>query len=903
MESFFRSDWHVISEKEVLAALAVDFSCGLSEAEAARRRMLCGANEVAHKSGPPAWRRFASQLHQPLIYVLLISGAATWVLKGPVDGGVILAVVLVNAVVGFIQETKALNAIAALGRALASEAGVLRAGSKQRIAASELVPGDIVFLQSGDKVPADLRLIEVRELMVDESALTGESLPVHKRVQELPAEVLLTERCNMAYSSTLVTYGTAVGVVTATGSATEIGRISEMVEAAGVPDTPLALRMKRFSSSLLAGIIGLAVVTFVIGALRSLPWVDSLTAAIALAVSAIPEGLPAAITVILAIGVSRMAGRHAIIRYLPAVETLGSVTVICSDKTGTLTRNEMTVQNIWADGTLYQVSGSGYNPAGEILNQGRSVLPVHLPALAECLRCGALCNEAVLMEENGSWVIHGDPTEAALLVSAVKGGLSLTQLKADYPRIDTLPFESEHQYMATLHKAARENCTQAMVKGSPEKLLPVCDFMMRSDGEVLPVNRSMVQASVRDLAKQGLRVLVLASKQLPFGQGTVGHGDLKSGLIVLGLQAMLDPPRPEAQAAIKTCRNAGIAVKMITGDHPDTARTIAAALGLIDGLSESSVMTGRQLAEISDDDLPEQAQACSVFARVTPEHKLRLVRALQIQGEVAAMTGDGVNDAPALKQANIGIAMGRAGTEVAREAAHMVLTDDNFATIEAAVEEGRAVFDNIIKFLAWTLPTNLGQAMVLLVAVLAGIDLPMLPGQILWINMATSACLGLALAFEDKEAGLMERPPRRLDAPLFGPGLKLRTLVVGALLCALAFWIYEWELGRHRDVQEARTAAVAMFVAAQIFFLFNCRSLDKPAWAIGWFSNRWLWFGIAGMIILQLLFTYHPLLQAAFHSAALDGQAWWRILLGAVSVSVVAAVIKALQCSSCGRQQ
>jgi len=747
MQVLIHDHCHSVAAEQVLRLLGTDPSRGLDLFEIEERQERFGPNLLGERKPEGALRRFVRQLEQPLVVILVVAAAITAGLGEWVDSGVILGVVLVNAIVGFVQEGRALEAISALSRTLTPRAAVLRSGERKIIPSAELVPGDVVLLQSGDRVPADLRLLRIRDLQIDESALTGESVPVEKAVEALPPDTSLAERRNLAFSSSLVTYGTGIGVVVATGDTTQIGRISEMIASVEDLATPLTRRIARFSQVLLGAILAVSLLTFAVGVTRGQPWFETFLAVVALAVGAIPEGLPAAMTIMLAIGVSRMARRHAVIRRLPAVEALGSTTVVCSDKTGTFTQNQMTVREIFAADSIVRVEGSGYAVAGGLFREEQPVGPHAEAALAEVLRAGMLCNDAAVREADGRWLIEGDPTEAALLVAARKAGLREAELLREWPRLDAVPFESRHQYMATLH--AGESSNVAFVKGSLEAILARC----RADREAGILDPDAIHQSASEMGGRGLRVLAFARKEFPLEQKALRHADLETGLVFLGLQAMLDPPRPEAIRAVATCRRAGIGVKMITGDHATTARAIAAQLGLDVEAARPEVLTGRDLAALTDTELLERVQRASVFARVSPEQKLRLVEALQARGHVVAMTGDGVNDAPALRRADIGVAMGLAGTEVAREAADMVLTDDNFATIEAAVEEGRGIFDNLLKFIVWTLPTNGGEGAVLMLAILLGTTLPILPVQILWINLTTAVCLGLTLAFEPKEAG------------------------------------------------------------------------------------------------------------------------------------------------------
>ncbi len=888
--------WHTLSPGEVARLLKTDPSTGLSEEEVRKRLEQFGPNILTAKHGRPAWLRFLLQFHQPLIYILIASGIITALLQEWVDSGVIFGVVLVNAIIGYIQEAKAENALAALADTMVAEATVLRGGEKRRIPSTTLVPGDVVLLQAGDKVPADMRLVYCRELQVDESALTGESVPVEKSVEPQEASTVLAERRNMVYGSTMVTYGQATGIVVATGDRTEVGRISQLISSAQDLETPLTRKITQFSHILLWAILGLAAVTVGVGLLRGQTFLDMFMAAVALAVGAIPEGLPAAVTITLAIGVARMARRRAIIRKLPAVETLGSTTVICSDKTGTLTENQMTVQAILAGGVHYEVSGTGYAPLGRIVRQDGQDEALS-PALVECLRAGVLCNDSRLLEKDGAWQVQGDPTEGALLVAAAKAGIDSSESEK-FPRLDAIPFESVHQYMATLHDAGVGRPRLVYVKGSVEQVLARCDSALDSQGEKVTLDQDAVQQQVTLMAARGLRVLAFARKEMPPDTTEIHHPDIASGLTFLGLQGMIDPPRAEAVAAVRVCRTAGIKVKMITGDHPATAAAIAEQIGLysgpIDSIGPGSVLTGRELEQIPDNELPEAAEATNVFARATPEQKLRLVRALQSLGHVVAMTGDGVNDAPALKQADIGVAMGITGTDVAKEAADMVLTDDNFSSIEAAVEEGRGVFDNLTKFIVWTLPTNLGEGLVIMTAIFLGVTLPILPVQILWINMTTAGFLGLMLAFEPKEPGIMERPPRDPKTPILTKELIIRILLVGTLLLIGAFGLFTWERFQGANLDQARTVAVNAFVIMELFYLFNCRSLTRSVFQLGFFSNMWVFAGVTAMLLLQLVYTYLPLMNHLFQSSAIGAGSWARIMVAGMVAYLVVELEKKL---------
>ena len=819
MKQLPESNWHELPEPEVVRLLESDQANGLTQAEVEARLRQFGQNEMTAQKRMSEWMRFLLQFAQPLMYILLLASAVTFVLGEYVDSAVIFGVTFVNALVGFLQESKAGKAIEALSKMVLTEATVRRDGRKQRVNSVNLVPGDIVLLQSGDKVPADLRLLHVRNLQVDESALTGESVPVQKHIGALAPGSGLGDRKNLGFAGTLVTYGQAEGIVAATGNRTETGRIARLINDAAGLSTPLTRKIAQFSKLVLWVILGLASLTFAVGVARGEGVVDMFMAAVALAVGAIPEGLPAAVTITLAIGVARMAKQRAIIRKLPAVEALGSTTVICSDKTGTLTENQMTVQQIFAGGRFFDVTGSGYEPNGEVLAEGhRAALDRHV-ALRETLLAGLLNNDSQLVRDGTRHKVEGDPTEAALIVAAQKSGLFPADTHAGHPRLDVIPFESEHQFMATLHSRGERQSRVIFKKGSVERLLERCSHALRDDGELAPLDAPAVHAAVEHMAARGLRVLAFARMEVAHDHDRLHHDHVREGLTFLGLQGMIDPPRAEAIVSVRKCQEAGIQVKMITGDHMLTARSIARQLGLRGGGGgELIAVTGRELEKVSDAELPELAERAAVFARVAPEQKLKLVRALQARGHIVAMTGDGVNDAPALKQADIGVAMGITGTDVAKGAADMLLTDDNFASIEAAVEEGRGVFDNLTKFIIWTLPTNVGEAMILLTAIFLGTALPLLPVQLLWINMATAVLLGLMLVFEPKERDLMQRPPRDPQQPILTRLLLLRTGLVSVLILGGAFGAFMWEQQvRGKSVIEARTTVVNVIVMVECF--------------------------------------------------------------------------------------
>ena len=890
MQTNLGKHWHQLPDTEVLGLLDSDRDSGLDHSQVTRRQQQFGPNILTQKKGKSPLLLFLSQLNQPLVYILLGATLVTALLQEWIDAGVIFGVVLVNALIGFVQESKAVKALEALTRNLESEATVIRDGRKQTVSSSDLVPGDLVLLQSGDKVPADLRLLGSRELQIDESMLTGESLPVGKSPETFPLETALADRHNMAYSSTLVTYGTGSGVVVATSDQTEVGRINKLIASADILATPLARRIAHFSGVLLWIILGLASVTMIVGMLYGRTLFETFMTAVALTVSAIPEGLPAVMTITLAIGVARLAKRHVIIRKLPAVETLGSTTVICSDKTGTLTQNQMTVQQVLAGGELFAVSGVGYAPEGKFSKSDASVDPRTHRALFECLTAGVLCNGARLVSTNGEWRVEGDPTEGALLTSASKASIAPDVIAGERPPLDTLPFESQHQYMATLHDGGPGQPRLLYLKGSVEQIVARCCEATGPDLQAVDLDVDAIHHHVDEMTATGQRVLAFARAELHADRSSITHRDVTDGLTFLGLQAMIDPPRPEAVEAVRTCQTAGIHVKMITGDHAGTASAIARQIGL-DG-TDGITLNGDAIAKLSDAELIESAERVAVFARVAPEQKLRLVKALQANHHVVAMTGDGVNDAPALRQANIGVAMGITGTEVAKEAADMVLTDDSFSSIKAAVEEGRGVFDNLVKFITWTLPTNVGEGLVILVAVFANFTLPILPLQILWINMTTTVMLGLTLAFEPKEFGIMSRHPRDPESSILTPALVRRIFLVGLLLFAGAFGLFEWELYRGASIATARTVAVNVLVFGELFYLFNCRSLSHSMFALGLFSNPWLFVGVTTMAASQLLFTYLPAMQHVFGTASLGVTEWTLIMAVGVIIYVVVEIEK-----------
>ncbi|MDH2132066.1 HAD-IC family P-type ATPase [Sphingobium yanoikuyae] len=848
--------WHALPPEEALATLSVE-ATGLDQRDAEARLRRYGPNALPEAPRQHPLLRFLAHFNSVLIYFLLGAALIALLLNHGIDAAVILAVVLVNAVVGFIQEGKAEEALGAIQDMIAPHAMVLRSGERRVVAVPDLVPGDIVLLEAGDRVPADIRLLRARGLLIDEAALTGESVAAEKHQTLIAADAGIADQNNMAFSGTLVAAGQATGLVVETGIHTQIGRISGMLKAVEVSKTPLVRQIDDFARLMTWSVLAGAVVLFLFAVLaRGFHWIDALIAIVALSVGVVPEGLPAVITITLAIGVQRMAARQAVIRRLPAVETLGATSVICTDKTGTLTRNEMTVRHLLLPGGDLHVSGSGYAPTGAISVAEGGDDAAALADAAPILRCGLLCNDALLRQADDGWTVQGDPMEGALVALAMKAGLSADHVRDEWPRIDEIPFDAAYRFMATLHRAP-DGSSAIFIKGAPEAVLAM------AGADIVAWDARLSAA-----ADRGERLLGFAVKRITGAPDRIGFDDLKNGVELLGLMGFIDPPRDEARQAIAQCRSAGIAVKMITGDHVGTAIAIARQLALDD---DPQAMSGAEVEALDDAALAARVRDVDVFARSSPEHKLRIVRALQSHGLVVAMTGDGVNDAPSLKQADVGTAMGIKGTEAAKEAAEMVLLDDNFASIVAAVREGRTVYDNIRKVISWTLPTNGGETLAVVIAIIAGFALPMTATQILWINLVLTVTLGLVLAFEPTEPGTMERRPRAAGAPLLSPFLLWRIMLVSVLMGAMALGIFFYAQHVGHDIDTARTMVVNMLIVGEIFYLFNVRFLHMRSLTLrGAMGTPVVLAAIVAVVIAQLLFTYAPFMHDIFDSRPLS---------------------------------
>lgn len=855
---------------------------GLNQAEAAERLQKLGPNALPQKKGKPAWLRFLAHFNDVLIYILLAAAVMTAVMGHWVDTAVILGVTVINALIGYIQESNAEKSLQSIRNMLSSDAQVIRDGKHATIPTTDLVPGDIVVLRAGDRIPADMRLIEAHNLRVEEAILTGESTVVDKHTDALTGDLPLGDRTNMLFSGTTVSGGGGVGVVVATGQATELGRINQMMADVETNRTPLLVQMDKLGKAIFVIILAMMAVLFVFSVLlRDMPMGELLLSLISLAVAAVPEGLPAIISIILSLGVQAMARKRAIIRKLPTVETLGAMTVVCSDKTGTLTMNEMTVKAVITADSCYRVDGDSYEPVGNLYLEGSNE-PVKVQpytVLEKYLRTIDLCNDSQLVRnELGHWGITGGPTEGALKVLATKASLEpvTTQLVAK------IPFDSQYKYMATHYKLDAEEWV--MVTGAPDVLFALCEQQQTARG-LATFDRTYWESEMERFARQGLRMVAAAIKPADIGATTLDHSDLQQGLIFLGIAGMMDPPRPEAVDAIHTCQTAGIRVKMITGDHPQTAMSIGQMLGIH---NSTEAMTGYQLEHMDDDELAKAAVEYDIFARTSPEHKLRLVKALQKNGEVVGMTGDGVNDAPALRQADVGIAMGIKGTEVTKEAADMVLTDDNFATIASSVKEGRRVYDNLKKTILFIMPTNLAQGLLVVIALLAGNMIPLTPVLILWMNMATSATLSFGLAFEAAERNVMNRPPRKTGQHVMDAFAVWRVAFVGSMIAISAFILEAWLAPRGHSAEFVRTVLLQMLVTAQWLYMINCRNTDGFSINRGLLKNKGIWMVTGVLLLLQLAIIYLPVMQMMFGTEALPARYWFVTLaMGAVMFFIV----------------
>ena len=869
--------WHALSSEAVTAELKTDPVCGLRSDEAFRRLAEVGPNELPAAPDVSISTLVRSQFSNIIIWILIGAAVLSGLLGEWIDTAAILAIVLLNALLGVLQEYKAERSLAALKQLSVAGARVVREGVSQSIPARDLAPGDLIEVEAGDHVPADARLIYATAMRAQEAALTGESTPVDKSSQSSMTDTApLADRHNMVFFGTSVTAGKGRGVVVATGLRTELGHIATLMQTAGEQETPLQERLDQLGRLLLYLSLAIVAVVFFLGLMRGEPLVTMFMTAVSLAVAAIPEGLPAIVTITLALGVTRMVARQALIRRLPAVETLGAATVICTDKTGTLTKNEMTVTTLYMGGRRYAISGEGYAPVGAILDSGGSLPPGH--PVDELLMASILCNDAALRQQHGSWAIVGDPTEAALLVAGAKRHLWKDDLEARQPFVTEIPFDPERKMMTVVRKV--ENGFMAYSKGAPDLLLQQCTAHLTPEGGVKPMmeeDRLKILMVNESLAQEALRVLGIARRPLAQMPADCGAAVLEQNLVFLGLAAMKDPLRPEAIQAVRVCRGAGIRTVMITGDHKDTAISIARELGLLDGLQDgrNAAMSGAEIDRLNDDDLEARVGHIAVYARVSAEHKLRIVKALRQKGAIVAMTGDGVNDAPAIKEADIGIAMGLSGTDVTKEASDMVITDDNFASIAAAVEEGRGVYENIRKAVHFLLSCNLSEVLVMLIAAVIWLPLPLLPVQILWINLITDSLPALALAVDPGDPDILRRPPRHPEAQFLDRQRIITMTAQGGFMALLTIGAFAYCLYVMQDgLTQARTVAFTVLVVAQLFHAFNCRSDRQSIFSLGVFTNRSLVWGVAGSMALQAAILLTPWSRAVFDVAALDSLHW-----------------------------
>jgi len=885
-------NWHSLGIEAVLASLK-SIPEGLSSGEAARRLAQFGPNELIREKGISPLRIFLSQFTNVLIIILLAAVVISFAIGERVDALMILLIVLFAGILGFVQEYRAEKAMEALKRMAALTSSVLRDGVEKEIPSRDLVPGDVVLLKTGDRVPADCRLMDSRNLRIDEAPLTGESAPVEKFTNVCPLDASIGDRRNMAYSGTSVVYGRGMGVVALTGMDSEFGKIAAMLQEKEDKKTPLQVNLDRMGKILGIGAIAVAALVgtigFLSGAFTGATLMDKLSAvfiwSVSLAVATVPEALPAVVTISLALGVRRMVKRNALIRKLPAVETLGSTTVICSDKTGTLTQDEMTVRQVYCGNRNIQVTGAGYEPNGEFRQENSPVDPAADSSLRMLLLAGALCNDSRLINENGLWDIKGDPTEGALVVLAAKGGISIEKTNGEFPRIDEIPFSSERKKMTTVHSSAQGS--YAFSKGAAEIILESCSrvYLNGKEQPFGQADREKALDASRLMAGSALRVLGLAYKSFKDKTETPG---LEQDMVLLGLVGMIDPPRPEAKEAIEQCKQAGIKTIMITGDHKVTAMAIARELGVLD---QGMAVSGLELDALSDKEYEQVVEQIQVYARVSPAHKMRVIQALSKKGHVVAMTGDGVNDAPALKKADIGIAMGITGTDVTKETADMILTDDNFASIVAAVEEGRGLFDNIKKYLTYLLSSNIGEILVMASVILLGPlmglpagTLPLIAIQILFVNLATDGLPALALSVDPAEKDLMKRPPRKKGKSIFTPGIVSLILVGGIWSAIVNVAIFRWAFLSGRGLVEAQALTFLTLVIIQFFKAYNFRSSRHSIFKVGVFTNKWLNLSILANIVILLPIVYLPFLQKPFATYSLSWQDWVIVVLASVTI-------------------
>jgi Ca2+-transporting ATPase len=870
-------DYYQLDTQEVLGHFRTSAS-GLTEGEAQERLRQYGPNKLSEEERVSRIKIFLRQFMSPLIYILLLAAVITAFLKEYIDTGVILAVLILNAIIGTIQEYRAAESVRALKKLIVPKAKAWRDGREKEIDSERLVPGDIVSLTSGSRVPADIRLLTTVELRIDESMLTGESVPAEKISQPLSENNLPPgDQRNLAFMGTIVVSGRGKGVVVGTSTQTVLGGIAREVREAEVGKAPLEEKFHRFSARIGLVVLGASALLLAIGVIVGETVKEMFMTAVAAAVATVPEGLPVVLTIALAVGIRRMAKRNAVIRNLTAVETLGSTTVICTDKTGTLTKNEMTVRVVYDGEHVFNFTGSGYDPRGEILHEWVPVSEKERKNLFMCLRIGLLCNESSIYEEGGEYHVNGDPTEGALLVSAMKGGLNPEAERSIYPQVAIIPFESERGYMATLHRHGEKKWI--FVKGALEKVLELCTTCAATDA----LRTQDILSTAQRFAGEGMRVLAMAYKEAPEDLQELHPMDVEGNLTLAGVKGLIDPPRPEAVQAVKGCQEAGIRVVMITGDHPTTAMAIGRMLGIAQ--DEAGVLTGKEIEGMSSEELYARVDEISIYARVAPHHKLRITQQLMKQGKIVAVTGDGVNDAPALKAAHIGVAMGKKGTDVAKEAADMVITDDNFATIFSAVEEGRVVFDNIRKVIFFLIPTGVAAIGSILGSVIMGVPIPYTPSQLLWINLVTNGFQVLALTFEPGEKGVAKRPPRDPREGIMSRLLIERTVMVGLLISVGVVYNFINALQEGVSLEKARTIAVTTMVFFQFFQSWNSRSERESIFRLSPFSNPLLAYGLAASILAQLASIYVPVLHWVFKTEPLSGSEWLRV--AAISLTVI----------------